>query len=164
MNFARPTLVSLKPCNSQRIAADGVAFETTKCLESKLAKPRRLEAFARPIPKPRAQKSSDRAAGLTHHALRQRRHPSCRDVGPVELRDKAAVARDAHTSAKIRLQIHVRRGRNERHDLPALINERELRRTWPLRDDWTQNANCIVPPIGRRPTSENTRDLLPARP
>ena len=65
-------------------------------------------------------------------------------MGAVELGDEAAVADDADAVSDVRLQIHVGGRRDEGHDLTALIDERELRCTGPLRDDRAEDADRIV--------------------
>ena len=54
------------------------------------------------------------------------------DMGPMKLGDEATIADDADAVSKIRLQIDVGRRRDEGHDLPALVDERELGRTRAL--------------------------------
>src|SRR5262245_3529099 len=81
---------------------------------------------------------------LSHDGLVERRHAARGDVGALEFRDEAAVADDADAVPDIGLQIHVGSRRDKGHNLPARIDERELRCTGPLRNDGAEDADRII--------------------
>ena len=61
-----------------------------------------------------------------HDVLIERRNAPGGDVGAVEFGDEAAAADDADAVPDVRLQIDIRRRRDERHDLPTLEGRRLL--------------------------------------
>ena len=66
--------------------------------------------------------------GLAYQRRVERRYAGRGDVLAVEFGDVAAIAYHSHAATQVGLKIHVRRGRDERQNLTAVVDQRELRR------------------------------------